>query len=129
MRIELKILLPADVEQRKLFSQFSRYFSAEMFVCLGREYSSPRTALNEAELKKIRLVYVLYRVGIFVYRGGNRVQPDRAAAEFIDHGRKHSYVYVIKPEFVDFQPFERVAGVLVSYFVVIHYYREIAHAF
>ena len=129
MRIELKILLPADVEQRKLLSQFSRYFSAEMLVCLGREYSSPRTALNEAELEKIRLVHVLNRVGIFVYRCGDRVQTDRAAAEFIDHGRKHSYVYVIKPEFVDFQPFERVAGVLVSYFVMIHYYREIAHAF
>ena len=74
MRIELKILLPADIEQRKLLSQFSRYFSAEMLVCLGREYSSPRTALNEAELEKIRLVHVLYRVGIFVYRGGDRVR-------------------------------------------------------
>jgi len=64
---------------------------------------SSRRALQEAELEQVRLVDVLDRLGLLAERDGERRQPDRAAAEALDHAAQELTVEALEPDFVDLE--------------------------
>ena len=67
-------------------------------------------ALQEPELQQIRLVDVLDRLGLLAERDGERREPDRAAAEPLDHAAQELAVEALEPDRVDLEQRQRLLG-------------------
>src|SRR5206468_6017969 len=68
-----------------------------------------RRAREEALLDEEGLVDVLNRVALLADGRGERVDPDRPAAELVDDGEEEGAVHLIEPRLVDVEQGERIA--------------------
>ena len=80
-----------------------------MLVGALRRHPAARGALQEALLQQVGLVEVLERAAILADRGGERLDPRRAAAVDLDQGREDPPVELVEAEVVDLEQRQRLA--------------------
>ena len=100
-----------------------------MFVSLFEQHPPARGARDKAQLHEVRLVNVLYGVGVLPDGRGERIQPAGAAVELGYHGAQKVPVRFVEAEEIYFHAFERLLRVLYHDAAVPLDERKIAHAF
>src|SRR5574341_1273756 len=83
---------------------------AEMRIGAWCRDSSARRAVEKTQLKQIGLVYIHDCIGFFADGGGNRLQADGPAAEFVDNRMHHPAVDVVQAQLVNLQQVQRLAS-------------------
>src|SRR3990170_5300183 len=69
---------------QRFLIRLGRQRPVEVLVCQGGREAAARGAVEVTALEEERLVDVFDRLPFFADRGGERVDADRAAAEFVD---------------------------------------------
>ena len=118
------VLKEPDLQRREVL----RRIHAEMRPCVGRQQPAARRALDEALLDQIGLDDVLDGVARFGKRRGDRLDPDRPAAEVAGDHRQVAPVELVEPECIDLQPVQRLVGDPAIDFVGTRDLGEVAHA-
>src|SRR5687768_7276527 len=86
-----------------------------MLICQPRRHPSAGSAVEEADLEKVRFDYLFDRVFFLVKRSAKGAEADGAAVEFFDDGHQKLAVHFIEAECVDLHPIQRVVRDMFGY--------------
>src|SRR3990172_10050455 len=81
-----------------------------MIISVFRDNAATRSASQESDLHKIRLINILNGLYLFRNGGGNRGQPYRTASEFFNDGPQHMSVGRLKSQRVNVNQFQSLFG-------------------
>src|ERR1043166_933321 len=99
-----------------------------MIVGKRRRDAAPRRPIKKARLDEKRFVDVLNRVLLLSDRGGERLDPDGAAGEFVDQSEQQHRIHLVEAHRIDFEHSQRFFGDFLRYPSVGLYLRVVAHA-
>ena len=72
-----------------------------MFIRQPSRHSSPRRAIQKADLDQKRLIHLLQSILFFRQAGCQRIQPDRTSVVLLDNGKQQPAIEVVKAVSVD----------------------------
>src|SRR5712692_2490000 len=99
-----------------------------MFVGQARGDAAAGGAGDEAQLQQVGFVDILDGFGVFAGAGGQRVQADGAAVEFLDDGQQQVAVGLVEADVIDFQRVQGCHRYLARDYAVGSHLGVVAHA-
>src|ERR1700730_3409218 len=83
-----------------------RRVQAQVFISEARGDATAWGARDKAQLQQVGFVNVFDGFGVFAGAGGQRVQADGAAIEFLDDGQQQVAVGLVEADMIEFQRFQ-----------------------